>query len=155
MWRLLPLFLLASCAANDQRQTSIGNDQTSQGRIVRLVELPVEPAAQTNNGQISKKNFQRQGIQGWLDAKGAWHIRAEVQHGRVLCGTHETGIQLGRGNPACVDVNWFTGVAYVTRQRHCNSATRVHAGGGEFPDVADRVAEVTCVRFVVRCEGVC
>ena len=155
MLRLLPLFLLASCATQDERQLSIGEDQTSQGRIVRLVELSVEPAAQTNNGESSKKIFQRQGIKGWLDAKGAWHIRAEVEHGRVLCGTHETGIQLGRGNPACVDVNWFTDVAYATRQRHCNSATRVHVGGGKFSDVADRVVEVTCVRFVVRCEGIC
>lgn len=94
-------------------------------------------------------------MKGWLDKKGAWHISAEVQHGRVRCGTYRTGIQLGKGTPACTDVNWFTGVAYATRLRHCNSATRVHTGGGEFSDVANRVADVTCVRFVVRCEGTC
>lgn len=155
MWRLLPVLLLVSCAVNDEKQPASGEHQPDQGRIVRLVELPVQASAQTINGEPSRKNFQTQGIQGWLDETGAWHIEAEVHHGRLRCGTYETGIQLGRGNPACSDVEWLTGVESVTRQRHCNSATRSHRGGGRFSEAPGRLEEVTCVRLVVRCEGTC
>ena len=94
-------------------------------------------------------------MQGWLDETGAWHIGTEVHHGRLRCGTYETGIQLGRGKPACSEVEWLTDVEYATRLRHCNSATRLHAGGGVFSDAENRLEEVTCVRIVVRCEGTC
>jgi len=156
MWRLLPVFLLVSCAVNDQQQPASGEDQPDQWRIVRQVKLPVGSSAQTINGQPSKKTFQRQGMEGWLDNTGAWHIEMDVHHGRLRCGSYETGIQLGRGNPACSDdVEWLTGVQYATRLRHCNSASRLHAGGGEFSDAANRLHDVTCVRVVVRCEGIC
>jgi hypothetical protein len=154
MWKLLPICLLVSCAANDQQPAS-GEDRSSQGRIVRQVELPVGSSAQTTSGQPVKKTFQRQGMSGWLDETGDWHISSEVHHGRLRCATYETGIQLGRGNPACSDVEWLTGVEYATRLRHCNSATRIHAGGGELADGANRFAQTTCVRVVVRCEGTC
>ena len=147
MWKLLPICLLVSCAVNDQ--------QPGQSRVVRQVELPVELSAQTIDEQPSKKTFQRQGMQGWLDETGAWHFSGEVHHGRLRCATYETGIQLGRGNPACSAVDWLTGIEYATRLRHCNSATRIHAGGGKFSDTANRFEEVTCVRVVVRCEGTC
>ena len=154
MWKLLPICLLVSCAVNNQQQAS-GGDQPDQSRVVRQVDLPVESSAQTISGQPSKKTFQRQGMQGWLDETGAWHFSAEVHHGRLRCATYETGIQLGRGNPACSAVDWLTGIEYATRLRHCNSATRIHAGGGKFSDTANRFEEVTCVRVVVRCEGTC
>lgn len=155
MWRLLPVFLLVSCAANDAKQPASDDHQPDQGRIVRLVELPVASSAQIIEGQPSRRMFEKQGIQGWLDDTGAWHIKAEVHHGRIRCGTYETGVQLGRGTSACSDVEWLTGVESVSRQRHCNSATRLHRGGGRFSDVANRLEEVTCMRLVVRCEGTC
>ncbi len=155
MWRLLPVFLLVSCAADDVKQPAHGEHQPDQGRIVRLVELPVVSSTQSVDGQPSRRTFEKQGIKGWLDETGVWHIEAEVHHGRLRCGTYETGIQLGRGNPACSDVEWLTGVESVTRQRHCNSATRLHRGGGRFSEAASRFEEVSCVRLVVRCEGTC
>ena len=155
MWRLLPFCLLVSYAVNAQQQPASDEDQHNQARIIRQVELPAEPSAQTINGQLSKKNFQGQGMQGWLDETGAWQIRGEVHHNRLRCGTYETGIQLGRGNPACAAVEWFTGIEYTTRLRHCNSATRLHEGGGEFPEAAEHLEAVSCVRVVVRCEGSC
>jgi hypothetical protein len=155
MWKLLPVCLLVSCAVNDQQQPAGGGDQPEQFRIVRQVELPVESSAEIINGQSARKTFHRQGVQGWLDETGAWRIEGEVHHGRLRCATYETGIQLGRGNPACADVEWLTGVEYATRVRHCNSASRVHAGGGEFSDMANRFNEVSCVRVLVRCEGAC
>lgn len=154
MWKLLPILLLVSCAANDPQSAS-SEDRSTQGRIVRQAELPVTLSTQTAGDQPSRKAFQRQGTAGWLDETGGWHISREVHHGRLRCGTYETGIQLGRGNPACSDVEWLTGVEYATRLRHCNSATRIHAGGGQIADGANRFAQTTCVRVVVRCEGTC
>jgi len=156
MWRLLPVFLLVSCAVSDQQQPANGESEPTQGRIVRQMALPVESSAQAIRGQASKKTFQRQGVQGWLDETGAWHMEADVHHSRLLCGMYETGIQLGKGKAACSDeTEWLTGVQYATRLRHCNSASRLHVGGGRFPDAANRLGEVTCVRVLVRCEGSC
>ena len=155
MWKLLPICLLVSCAVNDQQQPVSGGNQPNQGRIVRQVELPVESSAQTISGQPSKKAFQRQGMRGWLDETGAWQFSGEVHHGRLRCATYETGIQLGRGYPACSTVEWLTDVEYATQLRHCNSAIRIHAGGGKFSDMANRLEEVTCARVIVRCEGTC
>jgi len=155
MWKLLPVCLLVSCAVNDQPQPASDENLSSQFRVVRQVELPVESSAPVIDGQPSRKIFQITGMQGWLDETGAWHIKGDVHHGRLRCGTYETGIQLGSGGPACADVEWLTGVEYATRLRHCNSASRLHAGGGEFPQAANRFEEVSCVRVVVRCEGTC
>jgi hypothetical protein len=154
MWKLLPVVLLVACAANDQHSTS-GEIQSTQGRAVRHVELPVVLARQAAGDQPSRKTFERQGTAGWLDQTGGWHIRREVHHGRLRCATYETGIQLGRGDPACANVEWLTGVEYATRHRHCNSASRLHAGGGQLADGASRFADTSCVRVVVRCEGAC
>jgi hypothetical protein len=155
MWKLLPLCLLVSCAVYDQQQQASDGNQPGQARIVRQVDLPVESSGQTVSGQPSKKTFQIQGIQGWVDDTGAWQISSEVQHSRLRCATYETGIQLGRGNPRCSEVEWLTGIEYATRMLHCNSAARVHTGGGDFSSVSHRLEEVTCVRVVVRCEGTC
>jgi hypothetical protein len=155
MWKLLPVCLLTSCAVNDQQQPASNENLSSQFRIVRQVELPVESSTQTISGQPSRKIFQITGLQGWLDETGAWHIKGDVHHGPLRCGTYEMGIRLGRGNPACSDVEWLTGVEYATRLRHCNSASRLHTGGGEFSDAANRLEEVSCVRVIVRCEGTC
>lgn len=155
MWKLLPVCLLVSCAVNDQQPPDAGQGQSGQGRIVRQVELPLRSSAHSPEGQPARRSFEAKGTQGWLDASGAWQINREVHHGRLRCGSYETGIQLGRGNPACSSVEWLTNVEYATRLRHCNSASRVHAGGGSFSHVADRLEAVSCVRIVVRCEGTC
>ena len=154
MWKLLPLCLLVSCAASEEQDISDGNEPSRAG-VVRQVDLVVESSPIPTGGQPSRRTFQRQGIEGWLDETGAWHINGDVRHGRLRCGTYETGIQLGRGSPACSDVQWLSDVEYATRLRHCNSASRVHAGGGVFSNAALRLEEVTCVRVVVRCEGTC
>ena len=161
MWKLLPVcllfssFLLASCAVNDQQQSASDENQSAQGRIVRQFELPLVSSAQTRSGQTSRSTFQKQGIQGWLDETGAWHISGEVHHGRLRCATYETGIQPGRGNPGCSNVEWLTDIEYVTRMRHCNSAKRLHVGEGRFSGMENRLEGASCVRVVVRCEGAC
>ena len=155
MWKLLPLCLLVSCAVNDQQQTVDGGSQSGQARIVRQVELPLESTTVSITGRPARRVFQRQGVQGWLDETGAWHIEGEVEHGRLRCATYRVGIQLGRGKPACAKPEWLTGIEYATRLRHCNSASRLHAGGGVFPGSAFQFEEVSCARVVVRCEGGC
>ena len=161
MRKLPPVFLLvvccllASCAANDQQQAASGENQPAQGRVIRQIDMPLVSSAQTISGQPSRSTFQKQGIQGWLDETGAWHISGEVDHSRLRCATYEMGLQLGRGNPGCSNVEWLTDVEYATRLRHCNSAKRLHVGDGRFSGMANRLEEVSCVRVAVRCEGTC
>ena len=161
MWKLPPVCLLlacclpVSCAVNDQQQAASDENQPAQSRVVRQFELPLVLSAQTSSGQPSRSTFQKQGIQGWLDETAAWHFSGEVHHGRLRCATYETGLQLGRGNPGCSNVEWLTDVEYVTRMRHCNNVTRLHVGDGRFSGMASRLEEVSCARVTVRCEGAC
>ena len=155
LWQLLPFCLLVSCAVNDRQGTADGDPSAVQARIVRQVELPLESATVSIGGQSARRVFQRQGVQGWLGETGAWHIEGEVEHGRLRCATYQVGIQLGRGNPVCAEPEWLTGVEYGTRLRQCNSAARLHAGGGVFSSKAFDFSELSCVRIVVSCEGAC
>ncbi len=91
-------------------------------------------------------------MQGWLDETDAWHIRAEINHGRSRCGRYDTGIRLGKGKQACSRLN---GIEYARRLTHIHDATRLHADGGESSDAAIRHEEVACLRVVVRHEGNC
>jgi hypothetical protein len=155
MWKLLPVCLLVACAANDPHPSASDGNTPAQERIVRQFVMPLETSTTAIPGQPSRKNFQRQGMQGWLDDTGAWHIRGEIQHGRLRCATYATGIQLGRGGQDCSNPEWLTDVEYTTSLMHCNGATRLHEGGGNFPAADNRLAEVNCVRVLVRCEGAC
>ena len=88
----------------------------------------------------------------WLDENGNWHLRSEISHGRIRCASYEVGVQLGKGVPACNNFQWLTRVDWLPRVRHCNSATRIHTGGGNFADIK-AVEAASCARVVVRCEG--
>jgi len=151
MWKLLPLCFLVSCAATDHRS----DNQPNQGRIVQQLDLPVTFTAAASDKQLAKKNFQTMGMQGWLNETGAWRIEGEVHHSRFLCGTYRTGVQPGKGNPECINVEWLTDVQYTPPLKHCNNVSRLHAGGGVFTGAANWFGEVSCVRIVVRCEGHC
>jgi hypothetical protein len=155
MWKLLPVCLLVACAASDPHPSASDGNQRAQERIVTQFVAPLASSTTAIPGQPSRKSFQRQGIEGWLDDSGAWHIRSEIQHGRLRCATYETGIQLGRGGQACSSPEWLTDVYYATSLLHCNSATRLHEGGGNIPAEENRLDEVNCVRVLVRCEGAC
>ena len=155
MWKLLPVCLLAACSMHEQQPGTGDNSGSEPGRIVSQVDLVATPAEQGDADQPPRVSFQQQGIRGWLDRTGAWHIRREVAHNRLRCATYETGIRAGTGNPGCSDVEWLSDVGYATRMRHCNSATRLHEGDGRFDSSGDRLEGVTCVRVVVRCQGAC
>lgn len=155
MWKLLPACVLVACAAPDQQQTGRADDAAAEGRIVRQLVLPLATALQPVAGQPRRTSFRRTGTQGWLDENGRWHFETEIHHSRLRCGTYQAGLQWGSGSRDCADADWLTGVEYVTRLRHCNSASRLHAGDGVFNRGESRLQAINCVRVVVRCTGVC
>lgn len=155
IWQFLPILLLTSCAVPDQQQPAGSADQSREWRIVRQAKMSLEPSTEAVGDQPARMVFRSTDVRGWLDGSGSWYFKAEVRHNRLRCATYQTGIQLGRGNPACSDVTWIGGVEYVTRLRHCNSAARLHAGSGTFSDRSNGMADVSCVRVVVRCDGIC
>ncbi len=153
MWRLLPLCLLAACAAiNPIKSTSDGSVTGVQPRIIRALQLPLHPPTLIVQGEPSRWTFRDFNVSGWVDENGFWDIRSEISHGSIRCATYEVGVQLGRGRPACSNVDWLTNVEYGSRVQHCNSATRIHSGGGRFFDTS-AVEAANCARVVVRCDG--
>jgi len=154
MWRLLPLILLASCAANETRGTA-PEGRLAGYRIVNIVDVPLSQASRSGVEQIPTREFQRGDTLGALRESGAWNIRAAVKHPRVRCATYETGIQLGAGERDCSGVRWMTNVEFGTRRTQCNNATAVHTGGGALTGAGSLFSSSTCVRVVTRCVGAC
>lgn len=155
MWRLLPALLLVSCAAQEPADSVADAPGSDGSRIVGSVDLPLTLAPTAGARQPATKEFQGRDIRGRISESGTWSIRTVVTHTRLRCATYETGIQLGQGNPDCSNVRWLSAVQFGTRQMQCNSATLVHAGGGELPVTKDTFAASNCVRVVTRCNGAC
>jgi hypothetical protein len=154
-WRLLPLVFLVSCAADQPRQGSEGEAGAGGYRIVSVQNLPLAFSTETMAGAPRTQLFSRQDVQGRIEESGSWTIRKKVSHSRLLCAVYESGIQLGRGAPGCSGVQWFSEVEYGTRQRHCNSSTLIHSGGGNMSDLGSELESATCVRVITRCAGSC
>ena len=155
MWRLVPVLLLVSCAAQ-QSDVSVGEAGGREGsRIVGTIDLPLMPAPRPDAGQPAAKEFQGRDTRGRVDESGTWSIRSAVTHARLRCATYETGIQLGQGDADCSDVSWLSTLQLGTRQTHCNGAARIHAGGGELPVTKDAFRAANCVRVATRCSGAC
>ena len=155
MWKLLPIILLASCTATDHKEAASDENRPDTHRIVNTLDVPLNLPSKPNTEQPVSREFSQRDTRGWIQRTGAWNISSVVVHTRLRCATYETGIQLGKGSPACSQVEWLTDVDYGTRRTHCNSATLVHTGGGEFADMTDFFDASTCVRVVTRCEGTC
>lgn len=156
MWRLLPALLLVSCTT--QQSQEIASDTQSpddSSRIVGTLDLPLSPTGHSGTGQPAPRAFRGRDIQGQVYESGAWTIRTAVTHTRLRCATYETGIQLGKGNPDCSVVQWLSDAQFGTREMHCNSATRIHTGGGELDAPIDTLEAANCVRVVTRCFGPC
>ncbi len=155
MWRLLPIILLVSCAVNEHRDADSDGQDSNAYRIVRMLEVPLKPSSEQGSGYPPARVFQHRESSGRIEKDGVWTITGPVTHNRIRCATYETGIQFGKGNPACSHVKWLTGIEYGTRQTHCNSATLIHRGGGKFTDVEGVFGTLTCARAVTRCSGAC
>lgn len=122
---------------------------------VKKYDLALQSSIQFNKNQPMKKSFQGGEVEGWLQDKGDWYIKGTVKHNRLRCATYQLGVQLGKGSPACINIEWLTDVEYGTLKQHCNSASLEHVGGGELPMLANVLKDATCVRVVVRCSGTC
>jgi hypothetical protein len=155
MRRLLPLLLLAACAAQDPQPNASSEQEAGQGRVVRQSQFPLGEASGGGSGQLARRSFQGRGMQGWVDESGAWHLSGEVHHDRLRCATYEAGVQFATGGPGCASANWLGQVSYGTRLRHCNAASRLHSGGNSIPGMGGRFASLSCARVVIRCQGTC
>lgn len=155
MWRSLPVLLLMSCAAQEPAEPITETQRSDGSRIVGTFDLPLSPEVTPSAGQLATKQFQQRDTWGRVSESGSWSIRTTVTHTRLRCATYETGIHLGQGNADCSNVRWLTDVQLGTRQTHCNSATLIHAGGGELAITRDTFEASNCVRVVTRCHGPC
>ncbi|MBK1716961.1 hypothetical protein [Thiocystis violacea] len=155
MWKLLPVLLLASCAARESNDSVSQAPRSDSSRIVSTLDVPLLPAPSTGARQPATKAFQAGETRGRVDDSGAWSLRAAVTHTRLRCATYETGIQLGRGNADCSNVRWVSPVQFGTRQTQCNKATLIHAGGGDLAITNDTFEASNCVRVVTQCDGPC
>ena len=123
--------------------------------VTSNTKLPLTVSFQSNKNQPIKKSFQSNEVEGWLQANGDWDIKGTVTHTRLRCATYQLGVQLGKGNPACLNVEWLTEVQYGTLQQQCNSAPVQHVGGGSMPELKSLLEQATCVQVVVKCAGTC
>ncbi len=124
-------------------------------RTVERHELVLSPFTTGIGDQTRQKSFRDRGIQGWVREDGRWSIEGPVRHSRLLCGTYQMGVQIGKGANACGLAEWSTPVTYGPDRLQCNGATLIHSGSGQSSAFAEQVANANCVRVLVRCTGSC
>ena len=105
--------------------------------------------------ELQRKDFRFFGFTAWLKRGGEWHIEGPVRHRGMLCGTYEAGIRFGVGKPDCTDVQWVSGVLYVTSQYQCNNAEMTHSGTEIDESLIGPFDAITCAEQVIRCTGNC
>ena len=155
MRKVLPIILLVSCAVMQQTATAADEASATGSRIVNTMDLPLNPASKNGTDQGTGRTFKGTETQGSIDAAGAWNLSTGVTHNRLRCATYETGIQLGKGNPACTKVEWLTEADFGSSRRHCNNAVMIHKGTGKLVGSNDAYQNATCVRVVTKCTGAC
>lgn len=114
------------------------------------------PAAEWNKGgKPVKLEFDFGDFKAWARRDGSWSAEGTVQHHGLLCGTYTLSLRVGRGQPGCVDVQWFREPRAVADVKLCNDAAGLLTGGNsEFRDVA-RFDEITCAERTISCSGNC
>lgn len=113
------------------------------------------PNVQVQGFEIQRKNFRFGQFTGWLKRDGTWHIEGPVRHKGLLCGTYEVGMRFGVGERECTDVQWISGVSFVTSEYQCNDAERPHSGTEIDESLAGQFDGITCAERVIRCSGTC
>ncbi len=154
--RLFILILLLNTASVYAADLSIdlSTNENISG-VANNTILPLVADVQTNKAQAIKKSFQGNAVEGWLQQNGDWFIKGTVTHSRLRCATYQLGVQLGKGNPSCLNVEWISEIQYGTMQQQCNSAPVQHTGGGSMPELQNLLEQATCVQVVVKCTGTC
>ena len=151
MWKLLPIIILVSSAVIVQTATAADEASASSSRIVNTMDLTLNSSSKNGTDRM----FEGTETQGSVDETGVWNLSTAVTHNRLRCATYETGIQLGKGNPACTKVEWLTEADFGSSRRHCNSAVMIHKGSGKFTGSNDIYQASTCVRVITKCTGAC
>jgi hypothetical protein len=105
--------------------------------------------------ELQRKDFRFFGFTAWLKRGGEWHIEGPVRHRGMLCGTYEAGMRFGVGKPDCTDVQWVSGVRYVTSQYQCNNVEMTHSGTEIDESLIGQFDAITCAEQVIRCTGNC
>jgi hypothetical protein len=155
MWKMLPIILLVSYAVIEQTATAADEVPATGSRIVNSMDLALDPSSKNDPDQGVGRVFQGTETRGSIGETGAWNLSTGVTHNRLRCATYETGIQLGKGNPACTQVEWLTDISYGSSRRHCNSAVMIHKGSGKVTGGNDIYQASSCVRVVTKCTGTC
>ena len=71
MWRLLPLCLLVACATNESHRSASGESGAgTHSRIIRTLELPLQPPALIIQGEPARWTFSDFNVSGWVDEDG-------------------------------------------------------------------------------------
>jgi hypothetical protein len=104
---------------------------------------------------LARLDFRFDGMDAWLLQDGSWYMEGMVQHRRALCADYRLGMQFGRGNPGCANVEWLTEEQYVTHEVQCNNALVRHRGGGIDPVAAENFDKITCAQRLISCSGHC
>lgn len=123
--------------------------------IVKYIDIQLIEKTRFNKNEPLKKTFKDHEYQGWFNSDGDWSIKGTVAHGRLRCGTYQLGVQLGKGIPACLNIEWISEITYGTRKEQCNSVIMAHSGGGYLELLKEKLSEATCVKVVTRCTGTC
>ena len=147
--------LLAALAAVLLACASPEAEPEDDFRVLDRAEVPLDPAPALSPGQPFSRSFEQLNTRGSISDSGEWIIEQVVKHTRLRCGTYQVGVQLGRGEAACAQPVWLGEPQYGTQERHCNSAPRIHTGGGTLPVTREQVSSASCVRVWVRCSGAC
>lgn len=150
---LIATFAIMSAQASGLQLDLNSNDSVSG--VTNNTKLPLVESIQTNKAQAIKKSFQGDTVEGWLQQNGDWFIKGTVTHTRLRCATYQLGVQIGKGNPSCLNVEWISEIQYGTMQQQCNSAPVQHTGGGNMPELQNLLKQATCVQVVVKCTGTC
>jgi hypothetical protein len=123
--------------------------------IVKSIDIQLIEKTRFNKNEPIKKVFKDFEYEGWLNSEGDWNIKGKVTHNRLRCAHYELGIQLGKGAPACLNVEWLAEIYYGTRKEQCNSVAMNHSGGGEIELLTTDLKDITCVKVVTKCTGTC
>ena len=102
-------------------------------RVLNRVEVPLRVGVGAADDQPFRREFEQRDVKGSISDSGRWNIEKVVDHSRFRCGIYEVGIQLGSGTSTCSQPTWMNEPAYGTRERQCNSASKIHAGVGTLP----------------------
>ena len=145
---LLISILLSACSAPTAQPEG-------SYRIVNRVDIDLRPVKEMDGDASFRRSFERRDIEGGFTESGAWTVKGVVPHTRLLCGIYEMGLQVGRGEPACTAVEWYSDIQFRTRERQCNSASILHSGRGTLPLSREQLINANCVRVVTRCSGSC